>query len=225
MVVCSASLRDRVFWLVMSRVIQSSLVLATSFAVAFAVACVAMESATPTVTPTPRPTPTPTISAAGVAAARIAALTAPTLDPAMEERLKIVALTAESEAVLAESILKNAPEDEKAKLESTATVARWLAEWAIATATAEKTRIEMRESLAIEALELGSKYATQEVEDAFWRRRAGNCKRALDIRSDVAKADRWYAERDVSVGELSVFRPDEATARAGALRRASELCP
>ncbi len=223
------SYRDRLFWIVVHRIIQLSSVVMTSFTVAFVVACAAMDSPTPTFTPMPGPTPIPTISAADVAAHRLASLLGnvpPTRDPAIGGQFNIMALTAESEAMEAEAILKNTSftKSNWFEVQATATNARKKADTAIATATAE-ARIFNPGSLATEVTELESKYATQEVEDAYWRRRAGNCLRALDIRSDVATAESWYAKRDVSVGELSVFHPAEATARAVSLKRASELCP
>ena len=205
----------------MSRIIRLTMVLATPFALAaFAVACAGMEVTTPTATAAPGPTPTPTISPAGVAASRIATLTAFT----NSKQFRVVALTAESEAIAAEAILKNAPEDEKAKWEATATSTRLIADAAIATAIAATRRIEPPEFVATEVAEWAIKNATQEADDDLYRRRRENCQRAAEIRSDVAAAEKWYARRDVSVGELSVFRPAEATARAAALRRASELC-
>ena len=205
----------------MSRITTLIMVLATSFVVAFTFACVAVETITPTFAPTPGPKPTPTVSAADVAALRVATLTA-FYQGASDSR--IIALTAESEAVAAEAILNNAPENEKAKWEATATVTRSIAESANATAVAA-TRAELPESLATEVADLA---ATQVADDALSRsleRRRENCQRADEIRSEVSAADRWYANRDVSVGELSVFHPAEATARAEALQRAADLCP
>ena len=66
--------------------------------------------------------------------------------------------------------------------------------------------------------------AEQTAEAAVLQERAIRCGEAKVLRASVAAADARYARQDVSIGELSVFAPREATTRASLLDKADDLC-
>lgn len=221
------------------KMIKYSLILIISALLAAGFACMdaskepaSVEEFFATLYPDSTHQPSPTSTAAVQGGARLATLVAltdsgrvPTPDPTRVRELWITATVAIATAQSAGATAKatGASADQAAEATASRAIANSAKSTAIAIGVPQPT--QPPPDFMLTTIAESSKRETEKAMEAWHLRyRANRCKEANAIRANVATAESRYARSDVSLGELSVFAPKEATIRAGLLQRADELC-
>ena len=178
----------------------------------------------------PSPThPVPTSTSAVQGASRLAtlvALTAPTPDPTHVRELWLTATVAiaTAQSGAATALADGASAEQVAEATASRAIANSAKLAAIAISVPQPT-LPPPDFMLTTIADSSTRETEKAVEQSERRNRTIRCNEANAIRRSIATADTLYSRRGVSLGELSVFKPKEATARADSIDRANALCP